>query len=72
MPDVPEDLEDVIDAFYILTRSRQAGFDIGPIPLNQIETYCRMYRIDDVDRMVRLIGAMDGEYLLTVHEKRKP
>jgi hypothetical protein len=25
-----------------------------------------------VDRMVRLIGAMDGEYLLTVHEKRKP
>jgi hypothetical protein len=38
----------------------------GAIPLSEIDAYCRLYGIGDLDdrcELATLIGLMDGEYL---------
>lgn len=51
-----------MEAFEMLNGSRQTGFGIGYIPLSEIDAYCRIYEIrdlDDIELYVRFIRALD-------------
>lgn len=56
------------NAFQLLTASRPLGMGgVGPIPLTEIEAYCRMYQVDDLDereQLVTMIRALDSVYLV--------
>lgn len=72
MPEVFPDLEYVVEAFSALTSSRQVGFGLAPIPLTEIKTYVEMFDIpDDLDTFLRLLRALDNEYLETLDRKLK-
>lgn len=46
----------------------------GPIPLNQIESYCNLYKIHDVEKIETLIDwiqFLDSVYLEVASEKTK-
>lgn len=62
-PYLPGELHSYVIAFGILTRSRQVGFAIGPVAITEIEAYCRMFEVDDIEMFIRLITAMDVAYL---------
>ncbi len=42
---------------------------VGAIPLSEIATYIDLYDVCDKDMFIRLIKAMDDEYLKTLKEK---
>ena len=54
-------------AFGLLNGSRGAGYGGPlPIPLSEIESYCRLYgwtRAEEVDELVEIVRAMDEAYL---------
>ena len=68
------DLFDIRDAFIVLSSSRSVGFGIGCIPLTEIESYIRLYDVEDIDRFIQLIRAMDGAFIQKVNQRteRKP
>ena len=73
MPDVYDDLQDVVRAFCILSNARPAGIG-GPsaIPFSDLAAYMRTYGVDaadDVDRFVRLVQFCDGVYLREMAKK---
>lgn len=46
----------------------------GPIPLTEIEAYCRLFSLTDPDDradLITVIGAMDAEYLAWQGEQSK-
>ena len=54
------------DAFWRLNNDRQLGAGLGPISFLSIDAYGRRYGIDDLDefdRFLSIIRAMDAEYL---------
>lgn len=54
----------VWEAFIVLDRSRQFGFNgPQPISLSDIEAYCRLHTIEDRSDLIRYIQLMDGEYI---------
>ena len=60
------------NAFSLLTGSRDAGFSLGCIPLSEIEAFCRLARIEDVEErmeFVHIIQAMDREFV-EFHRKK--
>lgn len=62
------------EAFLTLTDSRSIGFGgAGAIPLSEIKAYCDLYQIDDVDeidRLITMIKALDSEFLSWASEKK--
>lgn len=64
---MPPDLRSTLEAFALLSGSRGAGLGRPlPIPLSEIESYCRLFGLtdpDDVVDLVELIVAMDTVYL---------
>jgi hypothetical protein len=50
------------------------GFGIGCIPLSEIESYIRLYEVEDIDRFIQLIRAVDGAFVQKVNQRaeRKP
>lgn len=52
-----------------LTAGRPQGFGPSPIPLQEIESYCRVFGVADVDEFVCLIREMDAEYLTWARSK---
>lgn len=65
------DLLDVRDAFVVLSPSRPFGFGVGCIPLSEIESFIRLYEVDDVDRLLRLIRAMDTAYVEKINQRNE-
>jgi hypothetical protein len=62
-PEIEERLLPYVDAFAVLSAGRTVGMAANPIPLTEIEAYCRLYQVEDTDRFIRLIRAMDGAYM---------
>lgn len=71
-PALHETLAWVWEAYSILDKSRQFGFN-GPQPimLSDIEAYCRLHSIEDRSELIHYIQVMDGEYLSHMREKLK-
>lgn len=65
------DLIDVRDAFVVLSPSRPFGFGVGCIPLSEIESFVRLYEVEDVDRFLRLIRAMDTAYVEKINQRNE-
>jgi hypothetical protein len=69
-PELYQTMAWVWEAFIVLDRSRQFGFN-GPQPimLSDIEAYCRLHSIEDRSDLIRYIQVMDGSYLAHAREK---
>ena len=65
------DLYDIRDAFITLSTSRSAAFGVGCIPLSEIEAYVRLYEVEDIDRFIQLIRAMDGAFVEKVNQRNE-
>lgn len=65
------DLIDVRDAFVVLSPSRPFGFGVGCIPLSEIESFIRLYEVEDIDRFLRLIRAMDTAYVEKINQRNE-
>jgi hypothetical protein len=70
-PEIYPDLNDITDAFAVLSFSRSNGFNLGFIPLTEIAAYCKMFEVEDLERFIRLIRAMDVTYIESVEERNK-
>ena len=60
-------LHSAIEAFNLLSGSRGVGLGGAlPIPLSEIESYCRLFAVtdpQDAAELVELVQAMDAAYL---------
>lgn len=65
------DLLDIRDAFIVLSPSRSAGMGIGCIPLTELESYIRLYEVDDIDRFIQLIRAMDADFVEQLNQRNQ-
>ncbi len=70
-PEVFADVLDIRDAFIILSPSRSAGMGVGCIPLTELEAYIRLYEVDDIDRFLQLIRAMDAEFVEHINKRNQ-
>jgi hypothetical protein len=61
----------VRDAFVVLSPSRPFGFGVGCIPLSEIESFVRLYEVEDIDRFLRLIRAMDTAYVEKINQRNE-
>jgi|ETNvirnome_2_300_1030623.scaffolds.fasta_scaffold00306_3 hypothetical protein len=72
-PELYGDLAPVWDCFWFLHPSRQVGMDVGAILLSEIVIYWKVVGFvtdaDDLAEKVRLVRAMDAEFLN--HHRRK-
>lgn len=71
-PEVADENMFYWNAFSVLTTSREVGFSIGNIPLSEIEAFCRLAGIEDVEErmeFVSVIQAMDREFV-EFHRKK--
>lgn len=62
---------DIRDAFITLSPSRPAGFGLSCIPLTELESYIRLYEVEDIDRFIQLIRAMDGAFVEKVNQRNE-
>lgn len=56
-------IEEYVQAFDILSISRQSSFDRGPISFGDIHLYAFRYDIEDFPLFCRMIQIMDVTYL---------
>ena len=60
-------LHSAIEAFNLLSGSRGFGlYGALPIPLSEIESYCRLFSVTDLQEaaeLIALVQAMDATYL---------
>ena len=74
-PEVPDELEYVVEAFFVLGLSRPIGLGIGAIPLTEIRAYLALMPVaHDDDVFSRLIITMDDAWRgkLAILKTRKP
>lgn len=74
-PELYDDLYEVTEAFAVLSAGRTLSIGVGgavanPVPLGEIDAYCRLTGIIDTAEFSRLIRAMDGAYLERVRDRR--
>lgn len=71
-PELYSTLAWVWEAFIVLDRSRQFGFN-GPQPimLSDIEAYARLHDIEDRSDLIRYIQHMDGAYIAHAREQQE-
>jgi len=73
-PELHNDLVWVDRAFRIIDRARVTGMGPSRLSLKYIKDYLEMYPINDKyekDRFIRLVLAMDDEYMTWAIEKTK-
>lgn len=70
-PQLDVELLEYLDAFWLLNTSRQNAFSVGYIPLTEIESFCRMFPVQDVPMFVLIIRHMDRLYVDFQNEKLK-
>jgi len=44
---------------------------VGCIPLSEIESFIRLYEVEDVDRFLRLIRVMDTAYVEKINQRNE-
>lgn len=71
MPDLEPAMESYLEAFFVLSPGRVQGFGPGGIPMAEIEVFCRMYGVENTERFVRFIRAMDDAFLSFSAERVK-
>lgn len=74
-PELAEYLDFEWRAFHEVSRDRQIGFGLGPIPWTTVDRYAERHLIDDPDsfeRFSKLIFAMDDAYRANHAEKNPP
>jgi hypothetical protein len=74
-PELFEDLQAVAEGFAVLSVGRTVSVGVAavapdPIPLAEIEAYCRLNGIADGAEFSRLIRAMDATYLERYRDRR--
>lgn len=70
-PDYPSEHGEYLEAFDLLSRGRRQGFGVGFIPLSEIEVYCRMFDVVDVELFVRVIVELDSVFMQHIERLRK-
>lgn len=70
-PWVGGQIGEMLDAFFVLSPSRQQGMGPGGILLSEMQVYCQIHEIDDVPRFIRFMQALDAAYLEHVGEELK-
>lgn len=68
-PVLPYEMQWIWDGFTILNTSRQLGFDMGPIPISEVDAYVRLFEVPDVEIFVACIRAADAMYLQHFRDK---
>lgn len=64
MPEPFPDLAEYLEAFRVLCASRpNSGFGISAIPLSEIQSYCSLFGVEDRERFVYLVRAMDEAFI---------
>ena len=64
VPEPYPDVSDAISAFAVLTQGRPYGMNGPlPIPLSEIAAFASLYHVPDIDRLVRLVRALDRAHL---------
>jgi hypothetical protein len=61
-------------SFMELSRSRGSGEAFGPIPISEFVAYFQLWRIENQSeryRFLRVVSALDQEFVTLVNEKRK-
>ena len=64
-------LEEYLQAFDTLSRSRSIGFSRNPISFQDIVTYAQFYDVEDFDSFCLLIQYIDRDYLEYLAERDK-
>lgn len=62
-------LEPIVNAFKVLSTSRDSAWGMAPIKLSEINTYLNIFPQDDVERFIYLIQETDNEYCKVVNKK---
>lgn len=72
-PELEPGLQFYLGAFYDLDSCRQAGFDIGPIPITAIMLYGQLVGCEgeDYDDLINHVRALDGVYMEHMRKKQK-
>jgi hypothetical protein len=73
-PEIPDHLQFYWTAFIDLSGERQLGMGVGPIPRSKIREYaieCGWDGVDEIERLCRIIGEMDHEYVSTANSSDK-
>jgi hypothetical protein len=61
-----------IKAFSILSNSHQVHDGIiQPIPLTEMESYCRLFNVDDIELFIEVMHAADQAYMEHFASKQK-
>lgn len=71
-PELLEENEKALHAFFTLSRRRQSGFeDINSISFTEILSYCQIYGVDEIEALTNKICAADDAFVVLVRQKRK-
>lgn len=63
-------LDAYLDAFFTLSPGRQlGGFGPGGITMVDLLAYCAAFNVPDAERFVRMMRALDAEFLSWAREK---
>lgn len=63
-PQIFPDMEQIIEAFWILSQSRPlVGTGPGPIPISEMLSYAKAFFHGDLHEFIELIQAADSTYL---------
>ena len=75
-PEMEFESREFLDGFYTLSNSRTlfpgglgSNGSVGYIPLTEIESYCRMFNVEDAEIFTKIIRHLDRIYVAFQNEK---
>lgn len=75
-PEMEFESREFLDGFYTLSNSRTlfpgglgSSGSVGFIPLTEIESYCRMFNVEDGETFTKIIRHLDRIYVAFQNEK---
>lgn len=71
-PEYPYEHGEYLQAFELVSRGRRIGLNsVGYIPLAEIEAYCRLFEVFDVELFVRVMVELDGIFISFIDSKKE-
>lgn len=67
-PELDDDMASYVEAHSILSRTRQSSFAANPISLSEMESFCRLYKINDPPKLVQMVMLIDQVHLEKARE----
>lgn len=52
-----------LDAFRLLSNARNVGFSIQRIPISEMESFIRLFKVEDPAKFIRLISKLDETWI---------